>query len=156
MKHWVKHIVAAGLAVAVIGAGLAATQPAYADPVNDRRAAMKQISKANKVLRKAAKAGKQAAAKRQARIIIASVNKVSAAGIWPRGTDRKAMGARATRAKAGIWKDWGAFEKKFGALKKAASAVAGGNMAAAKRIGKACGSCHKAYRGKKAKKKRKM
>lgn len=151
MKHWVKHIIAAGLAVAVLGAGLAATQPAYADPVKDRRAEMKKISKANKVLKKAVKAGKEATAKKQAMILIASIDKVSAAGMWPRGTDRKALGAKATRAKADIWKDWDGFEKKFGAMKKVASAVAGGDMSAAKGMGKTCGSCHKAFRGKKAK-----
>ena len=43
MQYWVKHVVAAGLAVAVIGAGIAATQPAYADSVKDRRAEMKQV-----------------------------------------------------------------------------------------------------------------
>ena len=152
MKHWVKHIVAAGLAVAVLGAGLAVTQPAYADPVKDRVANMKKMGKASKALGAAAKAGKQAAAKKQAMIIVATIDKLSVAGMWPRGTDSKALGAKATRAKAVIWKDFSAFEKKFGDLKKAASAVAAGDMGAAKDIGKACGSCHKANRGKKAKK----
>lgn len=152
MKHWIKHVVAAGLAVAVISAGIAATQPAFADVVKDRRAEMKKISKANKALKKSSKAGKVAASKKQARIIIASTDKL--ASMWPRGTDRKALGKKATRAKSNIWKDWEKFSKGLGAMKKVASAVAGGNLSAAKRMGKTCGGCHKKFRAKKSKKKR--
>ena len=153
MKYLVKHIVAASLAIAVFGAGMAATQPANADVVKERRAEMKKIGKANKALQRAAKAGKKSTAARQARAIIASVDRVSAAGMWPRGTSRKGLGAKATRAKPLIWKKWSVFEKRFGGLRKVASAVAGGNMAAAKNIGKSCGGCHKHYRHKKAKRK---
>ena len=64
MQYWVKHVVAAGLAVAVIGEGIAATQPAYADSVKDRRAEMKKVSKANKALKKESKAGDLAASKK--------------------------------------------------------------------------------------------
>ena len=150
MKNCIKHIVAAGLAVAVIGAGIATTQPAYADAVKDRRAAMKSNSKAGKAIKKAIKAGNEAAAQKQAAIIVANADKL--AGLFPRGTDRGTLGKKATRAKPAIWSDWDTFKTKLGALKKAASNVAGGDMAAAKGIGKACGSCHKAFRGKKAKK----
>jgi cytochrome c556 len=149
MKRWIKHVVAAGLAVAVIGAGIATTQPAYADAVKDRRAAMKTISKANKAIKKASKAGDMAAAQTQARIIVATADKL--AGLFPRGTDRGALGAKATRAKPAIWSDWDTFKTKLGDLKKVASNVAGGDMAAGKGIGKTCGGCHKLFRGKKAK-----
>ena len=150
MKNWIKHVVAAGLAVAVIGAGIATTQPAYADAVKDRRAAMKQMSKANKAIKKASKAGNMAAAQTQARIIVATADKL--AGLFPRGTDRGTLGKKATRAKPAIWSDWDTFKTKLGALRKVASNVAGGDMTAAKGIGKTCGGCHKAFRGKKAKK----
>lgn len=150
MKHWVKQFVAAGLAVAVMAAGVAVTQPAYADAVKDRRALMKSNSKAGKALRKAVKAGKKAAAKKQAMIIVANADKLAA--LFPRGTDSRTLGARATRAKPKIWSDWSTFQAKLGALKKVASNVADGDMAAARNLGKACGGCHKLFRGKKAKK----
>ena len=137
MNHWVKHVIAAGLAVAVIGAGIAATQPAFADVVKDRRAEMKKISKANKALKKSSKAGKISESKRQARIIIASADKLTS--MWPRGTGRNALGKRATRAKPNIWKDWDTFSKGLGA---------------AKGMGKTCGGCHKKFRAKKAKRKK--
>jgi len=128
--------------------------PAFADVVKDRRAEIKKISKANKALKKSSKAGKVAASKKHARTIIASADKLSS--MWPRGTDRKALGKKATRAKSNIWKDWETFSKGLGALKKVASAVANDNMRAAKRIGKTCGGCHKKFRAKKAKKKKRM
>jgi cytochrome c556 len=152
MKYWLKHLFAAGLAVAVIGAGLAATQPVNADQVKDRKAEMKKISKANKAIKKAVKAGNKSAARKQARNLIAAVDRVSSASMWPRGTGRNALGKRATRAKAKIWKDWQGFENKFAATRKVARSVAKGNLAAAKGIGKTCGGCHKQFRGKKAKK----
>ena len=144
MKVWAKHIVATGLAIAVIGAGIAATQPAYADVAEERRAEMKKIAKANKALKRASKAGKRRAAKRQAWAIIASANRVAL--LVPRGTDRRAMGRRTTRARAKIWSDWSIFKTKLNALKRVARSVAKGNMAAAKRMGKACGGCHKLFR----------
>ena len=150
MKNWVKQFVAAGLAVAVMGASVAVTQPAFADAVKDRQALMKSNSKAGKALRKAAKAGKKAAARKQAMIIVANADKL--AGLFPKGTDSSALGAKATRAKPEIWSDWSTFQAKLGDLKKVASNVADGDMAAAKNLGKACGGCHKLFRGKKAKK----
>ncbi len=144
MKVWAKHIVATGLAIAVIGAGIAATQPAYADVAEERRAEMKKIAKANKALKRASKAGKRRAAKRQAWAIIASANRVAL--LFPRGTDRRALGRKTTRARAKIWSDWSTFEAKLNGMKRVARKVAGGNMAAAKRMGKTCGGCHKRFR----------
>ena len=85
-------------------------------------------------------------------IIIASADKL--ASLFPRGTDRGVLGAKATRAKSENWSDWSTFKAKLGALKKIASNLADGNLAAAKGMGKACGGCHKLFRGKKAKKKK--
>ncbi len=143
MKYWAKYIVTAGLAVAVIGAGIAATQPAYADAAKDRRAEMKKMSKANKALKKASKAGNRRAAKRQARAIIASADRF--ANLFPRGTDRRALGRKATRAKVKIWSDWTTFKIKLNAMRNVASSVARGNMAAARRMGRTCGGCHKLF-----------
>jgi len=150
MRIWVKHIAAAGLAVAVIGAGIATTQPAYADAVKDRQAIMKTISKANKAVGKAAKAGAKEDAMKQAAIIVASADKV--ASLFPRGTDNGTLGKVDTGAKPAIWADWDTFKAKLGDLKKVASNVADGDMAAAKDMGKSCGACHKLFRDKKAKK----
>jgi cytochrome c556 len=152
MTRWMKKIFMAGIAVAVLGAGMAATQPAFADPVKDRRALMKSNSKAGKAMRSAAKAGDAAAAKKQAMIIVANADRIIS--LFPKGTDRGTLSATTTRAKPDIWKDWDSFKQKAGALKSAATKVASGDMAAAKGVGKVCGSCHKAFRGKKVKKKK--
>lgn len=149
MKNWVKHFVAAGLAVAVIGTGVAVTQPAYADAVSDRQKTFKGISKANKALQKAAKAGDKTAAMAQAAIIVASADKL--AGLFPKGTGRGTLSDKATRAKPEIWSDWDTFKEKLAGLRGVASKVAGGDLATAKDIGKACGACHKLFRGKKVK-----
>ena len=152
MTSWMKNILVAGIAVAVLGAGMAATQPASADPVKDRRALMKSNSKAGKAMRSAAKAGDATAAETQAMIIVANADRI--VGLFPKGTDRGKLGATTTRAKPGIWKDWDTFKKNASGLKSAAMKVAAGDLAAAKGVGKVCGSCHKAFRGKKVKKKK--
>lgn len=152
MRIWVKHVFAAGLVVAVIGAGLAATQPAYADAVKDRRAEMKKMSKAGKAIKKAGKAGDSDTVKAQAGIIVATAGTL--AGLFPKGTDRATLGKKATRAKPEIWSDRVTFKQKLADLRNVASKVAGGDMAAAKGLGKACGGCHKLFRGKKVKKKK--
>ena len=54
MKNWIKHFVVAGAALAVLGAGMVAT-PVLADPLKDRKSAMRSISKANKVCKKCKK-----------------------------------------------------------------------------------------------------
>ena len=151
MRNWVKHVMAAGLAVAVIGAGVTATQPALADShaVKERKATFKQISKANKAIKAAVKAGDTAAAKEQAAIIVASADKL--AGLFPKGTGRGDLDPKMTRAKPEIWSDWDTFKEKLAGLRGVASKVAGGDLAAAKGMGKACGACHKLFRGKKVK-----
>ena len=147
MRIWVKHVFAAGLAVAVIGAGLAATQPVYADAVKDRKATFKKISKANKGIKAAAKAGDKAEAMKQAGMIVAYADQL--AGMFPKGTDRGTLDAKVTRAKPEIWSDWNTFKEKLADLRGVASKVAGGDLAAASGMGKTCGGCHKLFRGKK-------
>lgn len=151
MRMWVNHVFAAGLAVAVIGAGLAATQPVFADghAVKERKATFKKISKANKAIKAAVKAGDNGAAMAQAKMIVGYADNL--AGLFPKGTDRGTLGAKATRAKPEIWSDWNTFKEKLAGLRGVASKVAGGDMAAAKGMGKACGACHKLFRGKKVK-----
>ena len=118
---------------------------------------MKKMNKANKAIKKAAKAG-DAAAVRKSAMLIASVAG-DLAGLFPKGTDRKALGKKATRAKPAIWKDWKGFRGKIAALKahasKVAAAAKGGKVKGAlKGVGKSCGSCHKVFRGKKVNKKK--
>ncbi len=173
MKTWIKSTLAAGLAVAFLGAGITtATQPANADGVKTntqlaahhgkkmgvvkaRRGAMRQISKANKEMKKAAKAGNAAGVVTAGMKIAALADKVP--GMFPKGTGRAELGAKATRSIAAIWKDWDKFiaannKMKSAALAVAKAAKAGNAKAGAKGIGKTCGGCHKPFRGKKAKK----
>ena len=151
MRMWVNHVFAAGLAIAVIGAGLAATQPVFADghAVKERKATFKNISKANKAIKAAIKAGDTDTAKAQAGKIVVYADKL--AGLFPKGTDRGTLDAKVTRAKPEIWSDWDTFKQKLADLRGVASQVAGGNLAVAKGMGKKCGACHKLFRGKKVK-----
>ena len=150
MTSWIRNMFVAAAAVAVLGAGIIATQPAYADAVKDRRALMKANSKAAKALGKAAKAGNAMEAKKHAMVLIANADKM--VGLFPKGTDNDKLGAKATRAKAAIWMNWDGFKKDADAMKSAAMKVASGDLAAAKAIGKSCGGCHKAFRAPKPKK----
>ena len=111
MRILVKHVFAAGLAVAVIGAGLAATQPVSADmgAVKERQATFKKISKANKAIKKAAKAGDKSAAMDQAKMIVGYADRL--AGLFPKGTDRGMLGKKA--AAKGMGKRCGACHKLF-------------------------------------------
>ena len=83
MKNCWKHLVVAGLAVAVLGVGMM-TNPANADPLKDRKAAMKSISKANKAIKAYSKGqGDLAAA-------VAAVKKIAAgAKCFPRCSRRE-------------------------------------------------------------------
>lgn len=154
MKIQWKQFVAAGLAAAVLGAGMA-TGPAYADAVKDRQSAMKNISKANKVLVAYSKGKGSRAAAVAAANQIASIAK-DLPGMFPKGSGDGY--GKTTRAKAAIWTDWAKFEKAADALGMAAGTVAkqmGSDktlMAAAGSVRKACGGCHKPFRGPKLKK----
>jgi cytochrome c556 len=175
MKMWIKSTLTAGLAITVLGAGVATTQPALADGVKGeqqlaahhgkmkkkmgvveaRRQSMKAISKANKAMKAAAKADNAKLVVSAAEIIIKQADRLPK--MFPKGTSRAQLGAKATRSKAAIWKDWKKFiaannEMKAAAVAVAAAAKAGNAKAGAKGIGKTCGGCHKPFRGKKAKK----
>jgi len=155
MNGYLRHFLAAGLALAVVVAGAAITAPAYADAVKDRQAAMKDISKANKALGAAVKKGDKAAVEKQAMMIVAIAEKVPT--LFPAGTDNKKLSTKVTGAKPDIWMKWDEFKAGAGKLKAAAMQVAsaakgGGDMAAAaKAMGGACGGCHKVFRAKKTK-----
>ena len=157
MKNWFKHLAAAGLAVAFLGAGMT-TSPAYADAVKDRKAAMKSIGKANKAI-KAYVAGKGDLA-----AAVAGAKKIASVGhnfvgFFPKGSD--AGYGKTHRAKAAIWSDWDKFKKANSAMITASNNFANwskmGDAAtlkgAQKAIGKSCGGCHKPFRGPKLKKK---
>ncbi len=139
------------LAISILGAGMISGSPAQADPLKDRKAAMKKMSKANKAIKQAAKAGDAAAVTREARVIVAVTRQIEA--LFPKGTGRAELGQKATRAKDVIWQDWAKFQTRIKALRSAASGIAGGDMKAAlKGVGKRCSACHKLFRGKKPKK----
>jgi cytochrome c556 len=160
MKNILKHMVAAGLAVAVLGAGIS-TGPAFADALKDRKAGMKTLSKSNKVIKAYTKGKADLAAAVSAAKKMTAVAK-SMPDLFPAGTG---MGhGKKTRAKGAIWSDW----KKFKAANDA-MVVATTNFAnwaqlgsastmkdASKAIGKSCGGCHKPFRGPKSKKKMMM
>ena len=157
MKNWGKTMIAAGLAMAVLSAGMITTS-AMADPLKDRKAAMKSISEANKVIKGYTKGKgdlKQAVA---AANQIASIAK-ALPDLFPAGSG-KGYG-KTTRAKPAIWSDWKNFQKANDALVVAASRFASRSSmgdaatmkASAGAIGKSCGGCHKLFRGKKIKKK---
>ena len=150
MNGWFNRFLVAGLAVAILGLGSLASEPAFADPVKDRQAAMKSISKANKTLRAAAKDGKAAEVEEQAKMIVALADKLPA--LFPKGTDRGTLDPKTTRAKPEIWTNWSDFQKRAGDLKsmamQIASAAGKGDLSMADDgVNKACGGCHKAFRG---------
>lgn len=146
MTKWWKHIAAAGVAMAVLGAGMTTT-PAFADPVKDRQTTMKNISKANKALQQAAKAKDPAAAKAAAMTLLAHAEKVEA--MFPKGSGEGY--GKTTRAKPEIWTDWEKFQAASKDLEEATRKVANGDLGAAADVGKSCGGCHKAFRGPKLK-----
>ncbi|NKB19128.1 MAG: hypothetical protein GKS01_01165 [Alphaproteobacteria bacterium] len=174
MKTWIQSTLTAGLAIAVLSAGVTVSQTASAEGVKEyqqvaahhgnkkkmaivaaRRASMKAISKANKAMKAAAKAGNAQLVIQASNIIIKQANRMPQ--MFPKGTSRAKLGAKATRSKAAIWKNWKKFitanNKMWAAASTVAAAAKSGNAkAGAKGIGKTCGGCHKPFRGKKAKK----
>jgi len=153
MNSWVKQFLVAGVAIAVMGAGSVMAQMAP-DVVKDRQAAMKDISKANKTLRAAAKKGDKAEVEKQAKMIVVLAEKLPA--LFPKGTERGTLDAKVTRAKPEIWAKWDDFQAKANELKSMASQIASaagkGDLAmAGDGVNKACGGCHKPFRGPAAK-----
>jgi cytochrome c556 len=152
-------IVSALSAIAVIFAVAAVnTGPAFSmdhgKVIKERKATMKAINKANKVIKKFKKGdASQADAAKAAATLQAESKKIT--GQYPKGSGRPAVDAKKTRAEAKIWEDWAGFEKaaaKFGgAADKLAAAVAANDMDAVKKVKLGCGGCHKPFRGKKVK-----
>ncbi len=154
MKSYFRQFLTIAVTAAVLGGGIAVTQPAYADAVKDRQDAMKELGKANKALTAAAKKGDKAAVEKQAMMIVAIADKIPT--LFPKGSDNKALGMKATGAKPEIWAKWDEFKADADKMKAAAmqiaSAAKGGDLAmATKGMGGACGTCHKVFRAKKEK-----
>jgi len=149
MKTTMRNLFAALGLGAVLIAGSAGPLSAQVDVVAERITSMKQISKAAKEMRNAAKAGDKASAIAAAKKIAALGEKVPA--MFQIGTDRERIGAEKTRAKMEIWNKWNDFTQANNAMIAVANKVAGGDLAAAGEIGRTCGGCHKPFRGPKAK-----
>lgn len=159
MTSWIKTIFIAGVAVAVLGTGVTPLAAADMGAVKERKATMKAISKANKSVQGAAKGkveAKKAAA--EAEKIVALISKFP--GWFPKGTSREDAGMmKSTRAKPDIWAKMDTFKSRANGLKSAAQnfvkVAASGDQAAiaaaAAEVRKACGACHKSFRGPKPK-----
>jgi len=158
MTNRTGYMIAAALAVAVLGTGMAPPAAADMGAVKERQNTMKAISKANKTVQGAAKGkvdGAKAAA--AANEIAMLAGKIS--GLFPKGTSSKEL-AKATRAKPDIWMEMDKFKGDANGLKAAAEKVAkvaamgdkAALAAAAKGLEQACTDCHKSFRGPKPKK----
>lgn len=130
------------------------------DAIKQRRELMKTVVGKNwKPIKGYAKKGKGTPADvaKHAAEINKAAGKVTA--LFPKGTGRGDFSDKATRALPAIWKDWAKFEAAAKALadesaKLVKVAEGGDKDAIAKQIGatgKACGGCHKPFRGAKAK-----
>ncbi len=162
MHGLMKRGVLAALAVGILFAGApqAVLAQSAGDVIKERRALMKNTSKTNKIVGAFVKKGKGSAADVAAagRRLASNAGKITA--LFVKGTSLK-DGVGKTRAKPDIWAKWSTFEAAAAKLKSAgenlAMVAATGDAAAIKvaagAIGKACGSCHKPFRGPKPKKK---
>lgn len=122
----------------------------------ERKTLMKSLSKENKALGKAAKAGDMATVEKTARNLASHFAGIANPCLFPKGS------GEGSRTKPAVWTDWSDFEEKAKAARKLALLVAAqanaGDMEQAKKLAgglskQACGSCHKLYRAPKKKKK---
>jgi cytochrome c556 len=155
MKGRITKLGAVALATA-IGFATVATMVKAADPITDRREAMKGNGAAMKAIDGALKNGGSAAdLEKHANQLNDTAMKLSA--LFPAGTDQpQGKEPGQTRALPEIWEDpddWAAAIKKFqdeSAMFK--TAVAGGDMGVIKaefdKLGGVCGDCHKQFRAK--------
>jgi len=149
---------------AVAGLVLASSGPIKAALMGEaaikaRVAAMKDNGKNVKAIQGFLKEGKGTAADvaKHATAIAATAKKIPS--LFPKGSGRGDLSDKQTRALPAIWTDWAGFEKHAGALQTAAEklatvAKAGDKDAIGKQVaevGKACGGCHKAFRGEEVK-----
>ena len=142
--------------VTAIGFATVATMVKAADPITDRREAMKGNGAAMKAINEVLKNGGAAAdLEKHASQLNDTAMKVGT--FFPAGTDQpQGKEPGQTMAKAEIWQDPDAFAavvKKFqdeSAMFK--TAVAGGDMGVIKaefeKLGGVCGDCHKQFRAK--------
>ncbi len=146
--------------IAVAGLALASAEPIKAAMTGEaaikaRVHLMKENGKNMKAIQGFVKSGKGTAAEvaKHAAGIAADAKKIPS--LFPKDTGRGHFTDKQTRALPAIWTDWKGFEKDSHALMVAAEhlekvAKAGDKDAIAKAaggVGKACGACHKAYRG---------
>jgi Cytochrome c556 len=142
--------------VTVVGFAAIATLVQAADPITDRREAMKSNGAAAKAISEILKAGGPAA---DIAPQAAKINDVAMkiATLFPAGSDQpQGKDPGQTMAKPEIWSDPAGFAEKVKAFQDEAAmfntAVAGGDMAAIKaefdKLGETCGGCHKVYRAK--------
>jgi cytochrome c556 len=155
MKGRITRLGAIAVATAV-GFAAIATLVQAADPITDRRDAMKSNGAAMKAISEVLKAdGAVADIAPQA----AKLNDVATKlpTLFPAGSDQpQGKDPGHTMAKPEIWQNQADFATKVKALQDEVAmlntAVAGGDMAAIKaefdKVGEACGGCHKVYRAK--------
>lgn len=162
MHGLMKHGILAALAAAILVAGTPQIVLAQSagEVIKERRALMKNNNKTNKIIKAFVGKGNGSAADMAAagRQLVSNASRIP--GLFRAGTSLK-DGVGTTRAKPAIWVNRAAFEAAAGKLKAAgenlARVAATGDKAAIKvaagAIGKACGSCHKQFRGPRKKKK---
>ena len=149
---------------AVAGLMLASSGPIKAALMGEaaikaRVSAMKDNGKNMKAIQGFVKEGKGSAADvaKHASAVAATAKKIP--GLFPKGSGRGDFSDKETRALPVIWTDWAGFEKASKTLETAAEklatvAKAGDKDAIGKQVaevGKACGGCHKAFRGEEVK-----
>lgn len=155
MKGRITKLGAVAIATA-IGFATIATLVQAADPITERREAMKSNGAAMKAINETLEKGGAAAdlAPHAAKI---SDTAMKLASLFPAGTDQpQGKEPGQTLAKPEIWQNPDDFAAKVKAFQDEAAmfqtAVAGGDMAVIKaefeKLGGACGGCHKPYRGK--------
>lgn len=154
MKGRVTKLGAVALASA-IGFAAIATLVQAADPITERREAMKANGAAMKAINEALEKGGSADLVPHADKINEVAMKV--ASLFPAGSDQpQGKDPGHTMAKPEIWQDPDDFAAKLKAFQDEAAmfktAVAGGDMGVIKaefeKLGETCGNCHKAYRAK--------
>jgi len=139
-----------------IGFATVATLVQAADPITERREAMKSNGAAMKAINETLENGGMAA---DLAPHAAKINEVAmkAATLFPAGSDQpQGKDPGQTMAKPEIWQNPDDFAAKIKAFQDEAAmfntAIAGGDMGVIKaefeKLGGACGGCHKAYRAK--------
>ncbi len=167
MKFWNKSALIGMFAAMALGiaAGAVANVPDHPEDVVKYRKAVQQSLAVHMRLMKAVVRGKVSFTGHladQARALQVSVKTLvdNLAVLFPAGTGADKL---KTRAKPEIWRDWKKFEAGAGLLSretaKLAEVAKGGDMKAFaaqyKAVGKACAACHKPFRAKKKRTKRK-